>query len=171
VKFERPKIGMQFNKLEKTLETFGAIIVIIYFLKLCVAWKALPKIMVLDYSFLGNADLFGSKYYLLMLGVILVVIFCVLTFFSFKPCCFYYFVIVTEKNARRVYKMTRIFLEILKIEVALGFVYNEIMLIESTKVGLKNMGSLGHIFVWGSVIVTIILYFLLLYKFQGKNSN
>ncbi len=171
MKFERPRIGMPLSKSEKVLESIGALIVLLYFLKLVMVWDSLPKFMVLDFSFFGNVDLFGSKDYLMMLGIVLAILYGILTFCSFKPCCFYYFITVTEKNARGVYKITRVFLEVLKIEVAAGFVYNEMMLIASTKVGPIHTGAFGHIIVWGSVIATIVVYFFLIYKFYGKNIN
>ncbi|MCX5773532.1 MAG: hypothetical protein NTX05_02860 [Fusobacteria bacterium] len=52
MKFVRPEFKIQYRKFEKNIELLSALCIITYFIRLIAEFSSLPKIMVLDYSFI-----------------------------------------------------------------------------------------------------------------------
>jgi len=164
MRYERPTHTIHMNKIQWTLEFVSLILIISYFIRLGLTWKSMPKFMVLDYSFLGNVDLVGSRNYIILLGILCLIIYGALTFFSTKPQYFYYIVNITDENYKKAYSFTRYFLEIIKLEVVVGFVLNEHILMSSIVLGYSNTGIAPHLLIWGMIVLTIGIYVVFMKK-------
>lgn len=118
----RPKLNIKKSGLEIVLDLIG----IVSFMAICIyciyIWPSLPDSIPTHYNFKGEADSWGGKGSLLILPLISLILWIGLTALERYPHVHNYNGL-TEENAERLYKNSRMMLNVMKNEMVIAFVF------------------------------------------------
>lgn len=131
-----------------------------------VNWSQLPEIMAMHFNCNGQANRYGNRNELILLGGIYTFIYALLTLISFYPHTFNYIVKITDENAEKQYLAARTFITWIKTySICMGS-YITWQLIE---LGLNHSSQLNsnNIFVLISGLFISIGYYLI-WSFKHK---
>lgn len=163
-KARQPKLDIARTQTETVLEFLsGGILLFLIFL-LFQNWNAIPDSIPTHFGISGKADTWGSKYIILFLPSITLLIYVGLTILGRYPHVYNYPWQITDENAIRQYILARTFLCWLKFELVVLFTCIEWITIQ---VALGNSSGLGIEFLPFCMIIvfgTIGIYFWLAYK-------
>lgn len=114
----RPIYAFPRNGTETVLDLLGFSLVLTGFSVLIWYWRDLPDRVAIHFNFRGEPDGWGSKYFLIALPVITLIIYATLGALRRIPHRFNYPFRITEANALRAYQQARLAITLLRIEIA-----------------------------------------------------
>lgn len=164
IQTRQPKLEIPRSRTESILEFVSGGVFLCLIILLFQNWERIPDSIPTHFGGSGKPDDWGSKYTLLLLPSILVIIYSGFTVLSRYPHVYNYPWRITEENAERQYLLARTFLCWLKLEIILLFTFIEWTTIQ---VAFRYSEGLGLTFLPISLIVifgTIGMYFWLAYK-------
>jgi uncharacterized membrane protein len=164
IQTRQPKLKVPRSQTESILEFMSGGVLLFLIILLFQNWERIPDSIPTHFGASGKPNSWGSKYTLLLLPSILIIIYSGFTILSRYPHVYNYPWQITEENAERQYLLARTFLSWLKLEIILLFTFIEWTTIQ---VALGYSEGLGFKFLPISLIVvfgTIGIYFWLAYK-------
>ena len=160
----QPKLKISRSQTESILEFISGGVLLFLIVLLFQNWERIPDSIPTHFGGSGRPDDWGSKYTLLLLPFILIIIYSGFTILSRYPHVCNYPWRITEENAERQYLLARTFLCWLKLEIILLFTFIEWATIQ---LALGYSEGLRLTFLPISLIVifgTIGIYFWFAYK-------
>ena len=157
---KRPKITVPMNKVElfgQFLTAVGLVLMAVIFLT---TYKDLPDIIPIHFDFAGNANGWGSRLSLIFMPIIALVFAAGLTVLERFPHLYNYNKVnITEKNAVKIYSITRTYMVILKTVLMWLFTGIFYFTCRSAVEGTTPSGFMVFIFVCVGFIIasTIVL--------------
>ncbi len=112
-----PKIDVPKSKTEKIVNILSFLMILFTFIYIIVIWDTLPDRVPSHFNATGEADRFGGKGSVLILPIIGSFLFLLLYLLNQFPYAHSFPVKVTEENAERLYKTSRLFMSILNFEI------------------------------------------------------
>ncbi|WP_332645294.1 DUF1648 domain-containing protein [Lysinibacillus sp. 54212] len=103
----RPKLYLPKNYIAKLADTFGIALILCSIGFIIINWSALPNEVPTHFNFEGVADGWGSKYQMLLLPVISIVIYIMMEVIERKPHTHNYPDRLNEKNVANFYKVSQ----------------------------------------------------------------
>ena len=164
IQTRQPKLEIPRSQTENILEFVSGGVLLFLIIFLFQNWERIPDSIPTHFGASGKPNDWGSKYTLLLLPSILIIIYSGFTILSHYPHIYNYPFRITEENAARQYLLARTFICSLKLEIILLFTFIEWKTIQ---VALGYSEGLGLTFLPISLIVifgTIGIYFWLAYK-------
>lgn len=123
MKRNRPVINVPRTPLENMLEELAACCLIGLIVVAIWGWLILPAIVPTHFNISGQPDAYSSKSALLILPVILLLAYGLLTLVERFPHTYNYPIAITAENAPRQYRLARMLLVWLKLEIlAVGII-------------------------------------------------
>jgi uncharacterized membrane protein len=119
----RPIISIQLSIFEKFINVLSVLLILNMFLTIIFQWNVLPFTVPIHFNAAGNVDGWGSKGSLCILPMIGLILFVVISVLERFPHIYNYPVMITEKNAPKLYLEARRMLIILNFEMLLLFSY------------------------------------------------
>lgn len=104
--FYRPQLNLQQPKWQKTLNVFSYTLFIIASLVSIISLFSLPAEVPIHFNFAGEADNYGSKYFLLLLPIITIITFLPLEALERKPHLHNYMAQLNETNVQDYYALS-----------------------------------------------------------------
>lgn len=153
---KRPKLNFKITPLEFILNVFTLTAFIGSIIYLIVVWGALPAEVPAHYNSLGEIDHWGSKWELIILPIISVLLWTGLTILEKYP-HLYNYIKLTKDNVRGQYLNGRLMVNVIKNATILIFVYLDW---ESIQIALGNTNSLSS---WFTPIFFILLFVPIIY--------
>lgn len=120
---KRPNLDVPLSSLEKFLEAWAVVGIILNIIFIAMFWNELPNRIPTHFGPSGAPDAWGGKGMLLFLTGMNVMLYLLLTIVSRLPQTFNYPVKVTTENALQQYYLARYLLLLLKTETVLLFTY------------------------------------------------
>lgn len=165
-KNKRPVVEIAASPWDQVLEVLSAIPLLVLIFMVIQTWKILPESLPTHFGPSGTPDAWGSKESILLLPGLSLVLYLLLTVLSRYPHIYNYPCRITEENAPVQYRMARIFMRVLKLEIIAMFTYIEWATIQ---VALGKAGGLGVWFLPASIIpifgtIGVYLYLSIKYK-------
>lgn len=159
IESKRPKLHIPMSKLEILLEIISVSAVILTWVYLIISWGKMPSIIPTHFNALGQVNGYGGRGSLFIAPIIGTIIFILFNVLARFPHVFNYTVKITEENAERQYRNSRLIMEILLAEISILFIYVEYIIIETA---LKKSSGLGIQFfpIFIIVFVGTMLYFV-----------
>lgn len=159
-KADRPKLTLPRTGLDWSIELLAATGLLLGLYHLMVNYPDLPQSIPTHFNFAGEADSWGDKATIWILGAGIIVLYSVLTFTSRIPHLYNYPFQITSENAERQYRIARTFITVLKAEVVWLFA----SIISGTiDVAFGKSGRLepSMLFLFlGLILASIIVYFV-----------
>lgn len=156
---KRPKLNIPRTRFEKVFDLVTLIAFIVWIGYLIYVWGQLPAQVPAHFDGTGTVDRWGSKWELLLLPIIAVILTIFLAFLEKHP-EWHNYMNLTEENIEFQYKNSRMLLHVIKNESLLFFAY---ISFQSVQVALGNATSLGILFLpvflivlFGSMIFFIV---------------
>ena len=118
---KRPKIELQLNQTDKTLELIGWFAVFGIWVLTVANYSELPDIIATHYNGTGEADGFGNKSNILSLPIISTLMFIGLTVINKYPHLFNYPSEITKENALHQYTTASRMIRFLKFIIMIIF--------------------------------------------------
>jgi uncharacterized membrane protein len=115
----RPVVEVPRSGLELLLEFAGAASLISTFLTIALSWSDLPETIPMHFNAAGQVNGWGPKESILAVPCVAIFVFLLLTIASRYPQYFNFPWRITEENAERQYRLARILLAAIKLDVAL----------------------------------------------------
>jgi uncharacterized membrane protein len=145
---------------KERLHTIVSIAALLFsFIYLASKWSELPDTIPTHFNSAGEADGWGSRYVLIILPLLALVLFIGFSVLSRFPHKFNYLVQITEENAYYQYSTGRLLLSWVKLEIVLLFSFIEYKVIQGA---LENSSSLGFtFFALLFVVLGTIVYFMI----------
>jgi uncharacterized membrane protein len=163
-KARQTKLDIARTQTETVLEFLSGSILLFLIILLFQNWNAIPDLIPTHFGISGKADAWESKYAILLLPSITLLIYVGLTILGRYPHVYNYPWRITDENATRQYILARTFLCWLKFELVVLFTCIEWITIQ---VALGKSSGLGIEFLpffMTIVFGTIGIYFWLAYK-------
>lgn len=120
---DRPTLSLPFNAWEKAVEGFTIVILFVHLGYLAINWGDIPPRVPVHYGFSGEPDGWGHKAVLLLLPGLSIAMYGLLTILLRYPHKYNYVVAITVDNAARQYRLARILLSLIKLELIILFGY------------------------------------------------
>ncbi|TGE38155.1 DUF1648 domain-containing protein [Desulfosporosinus fructosivorans] len=149
---KRPRLEIHRSFLENIFEIGALIGVIASLISPIRAWSSLPSKIPAHYNIYGEIDRWGSKGEIFLLVPIIILMYIFLTVLNHYPHRFNYPFAITEQNAEEQYRLARLMVQVLKVEVIWIFFYIEWI---SIKAAMSKAMGLGKAF----MIISLILVF------------
>src|SRR5665647_1280270 len=121
----RPLLTIPKTQTERLHSIVAIAVLLLNFSYFAVKWADLPNTVPIHFNGAGDADGWGSRYVLIILPLLALVLFIGLSVISKYPYKFNYLVEITEENARKQYTNGRLLVSWLKLEIVLLFGYIE----------------------------------------------
>ena len=145
-KNKSPKLKIPYSKYEIVIEVISLLLLIGSGLLLLKEYEGLPEIIPVHFNFSGQADGWGPKAILFILPGSSLFIYLLTTITSLFPHGHNYIVKITEQNARIQYKISRVFINIIKCNC---------YVMPSWK-NVKNSYSKIHVLIiWDCIIIIV----------------
>ncbi|MUK89054.1 DUF1648 domain-containing protein [Ornithinibacillus sp. L9] len=128
-----------------------------------ISFTSLPDEIPIHFNLAGEADNWGNKALIFILPLMFKVIFLILYFVSKSPSMINYPVKVTEENAIDLYKLGRLVLTIMNVEMALIMTALTVVMIQTAKGNITGTGLLIPIII-ALPIITIIIFMIKIKK-------
>jgi uncharacterized membrane protein len=119
----RPILSIPMTIFEKAIKVLSLLLIVIMFLPIFSQWNALPNKVPIHFNAEGIVDGWGSKGNLWILPMIGLILFVMMSILERFPHIYNYPVMITEKNAPKLYLEARRMLIILNSEMLLLFSY------------------------------------------------
>jgi uncharacterized membrane protein len=156
----RPKLTIERTPTETALEILSVLGLLLSYYFLLSSWSSLPDKIPTHFGFDGAPDAWGSKMTLLLMPILATVIFAILTVLSRFPHTYNYPWRLTEQNAERQYRLARMLLTAVKMEVIYLFAYIEYGTIRTALGNADGLGSLVPSFILIALFGTVAFYFV-----------
>ncbi|WP_088224972.1 DUF1648 domain-containing protein [Desulfosporosinus sp. FKB] len=161
-----PRIQMHRSLLENIFDIGAIIGVATSLIYPVIIWSSLPSKIPVHYNIQGQVDRWGSKGEIFLLVLVVVLMYIFLTILNRYPHRFNYPFDITEQNAEIQYKLARLMVQALKMEVIWIFAYIQWRTIEGA-MG-KELG-LGIGFILISILLPLVtLIFYIWRAFKAK---
>jgi uncharacterized membrane protein len=128
-KAKQPKLDIPRLQTEYLLDFLSAGVFLFSIIFLFLNWNYIPETIPTHFGITGKADTWGNKYTILLFPSILLILFTGLTILIRYPHIYNYLFPITEVNVHRQYKLARIFICMLKLELILLFTFLELITI------------------------------------------
>jgi len=152
VEKRQPKLIVPVTGLEKTLSAVTLIAMIWFIVYVCVQWTDMPDRIPIHFNGKGQVDGWGSKWTLIILPIVSLLLYSGLTVLSKFPHVYNYPLPITEQNAAAQYLLARKLLGWINLEVVALFGYITWI---SVKVGKGYGDGLG---LWSLPIILVVLF-------------
>lgn len=119
----QPKLKIELSKTDYIPEVLSVVCIISVILQLVLSWTELPEKIVTHFNLSGEPDSTGSKFTLLLLPSIIVMIYFLLTIINRYPHVFNYPVTINPDNALFQYRNAAVTIRILKLIILSFFSY------------------------------------------------
>lgn len=162
---KRPKIKLQLNKTDKTLEIIGWLAVLGIWVLTLLNYFDLPDTIPTHYNASGEADAFGNKSNILTLPIISTLLFIGLTFLNKNPHLFNYASEITAKNALHQYKNASRMIRLLKLAIVLIFGLIAFKTIENANGNATGLG------IWFLPFTLAIIFIPIFYFLINSNKS
>jgi uncharacterized membrane protein len=137
---ERPKIEIKFNTADKLLEIIGWITLALQWIMTILNYSNLPDTIPIHFNASGQADDFGSKWYIFTLPIIGTVIFLGITILNKFPHIFNYPSTITKDNAEKQYKNALRMMIYLKFVIVFTFIIIQYKTIQTAFGNSQGLG-------------------------------
>ena len=160
-KKNNPKIRLSRTSLLTIIDSTAALILLFVLVLAAMYWQHMPDRIPTHFNIMGQPDGWGGKSSFLGFPVLSLILFVMLTVFSFFPYIGNYPWEITEENAQRQYHLVRLLLGALKVEIMAIFLYFEWMTIQ---VGMERAVRGMSVFMpvmMGVIFGTIAVYIVM----------
>ncbi len=120
---ENLTMKLKYTKLQLVLEIIGLLLLVGMAVFIYIQWDQIPQQVPMHYNALGKIDSWGSKYQILVLPTISILLYIFMTVVSFFPHIWNVPVQVTNENKEAVYLSTKNLIIFLKVEMLTIFFY------------------------------------------------
>ena len=114
---------LKYTKFQIVLETIGLILIVGMIIFVYTQWDQIPQQVPMHYNAMGEIDSWGSKYEILFLPAISILLYVFITAVSFFPQIWNVPVRITDENKEAVYLSSKDLLIIMKVEILASFFY------------------------------------------------
>ncbi|MGA9189324.1 MAG: DUF1648 domain-containing protein, partial [Methanosarcina sp.] len=114
---------MKYTKFQIALETIGLLLLVGMIFFVYTQWNQIPQQVPMHYNAVGEIDRWGSKYEILFLPAISILLYVFITAVSFFPQIWNVPVQITDENKEVVYLSTKDLLIFVKVEMLTLFFY------------------------------------------------
>ena len=114
---------LKYTKFQIALETVGLLLLVGMIVFVYTQWNQVPQQVPMHYNAMGEIDSWGSKYGILFLPAISILLYAFITVVSFFPQIWNVPVQVTDENKETVYLSTKDLLIFIKVEILASFFY------------------------------------------------
>ena len=139
---ERPQLHIEKTMLEKLANIIGIASILFMVLYIALNWSALPDTVPMHFNAAGEVDGWGSKWSLLILPAIVIMLYALLSVIEGKPHTHNYPARLTEQNAAQFYKESRQILNFTKNIIAVMFAYIAIRVVLIVLEKVEGVGIL-----------------------------
>lgn len=147
--YNRPKIDIPKTTFEKAFDIITSVLFIGWIVYLIYIWGQLPAQVPAHFNGAGEVDRLGSKWELIVLPLIAIIMTPFLAFLEKHP-EWHNYMNLTEDNIEFQYKNSRMLLNVVKNESVLFLAY---ISVQSSQVSLGNASSLGFGFLPTFIII------------------
>lgn len=112
---------MKYTTLQKIIEAIGIIITIVYIIYFIVSFGSLPDKTPAHYDFAGEVTRYGSKYEMLLLPILAVLMYGGITLLQKYPSVWNVPIKVTPENKDQVYSILRTMIIVTKVQMVAIF--------------------------------------------------
>ncbi|MBD7984133.1 DUF1648 domain-containing protein [Sporosarcina sp. Sa2YVA2] len=147
--YNRPKIDIPKTTFEKAFDIITSVLFIGWIVYLIYIWGQLPAQVPAHFNGAGEVDRLGSKWELIILPLIAIIMTPFLAFLEKHP-EWHNYMNLTEDNIEFQYKNSRMLLNVVKNESVLFLAY---ISVQSSQVALGNASSLGFGFLPTFIII------------------
>ena len=114
---------LKYTKFQIVLETIGLLLIVGMIVFVYTQWDQIPQQVPMHYNAMGEIDSWGSKYEILFLPAIGLLLYAFITAVSFFPQIWNVPIRITDENKEAVYLSTKDLLIIMKVEILMSFFY------------------------------------------------
>ena len=160
----RPALTLPYTPLELVLEVIAGTGLVFAVGLVVFTYGSLPDTIPTHFGVGGNPDGWGPRWMVFLLPAVELTLYLTLTFMARIPHRLNYPWKITDANAPRQYRLARVFLGVMKLEIVLFFGYVKFAAI---RVALGNASGLEPVFLpvfVASTVVTIAVYVGLAYR-------
>ena len=159
----RPVLEVRNSAFDWVVEALAAAAVV-YGLVLLIPYSNIRDRIPSHFGTSGEADAWGSKSLLLLLGGINVLLYAGLTVASRFPHKYNYPWPITEENARRQYELARTLICVLKVATTSIFTYITYMALETAAGNAQGLGTAFLPIILGGTFIPIGIYFVIPFR-------
>ncbi len=160
-KKNRPKIHLPRTSLLTIIDCAAALLLLFVLVLAAMYWQDMPDRIPTHFNIMGQPDGWGGKSGFLTFPVLSLIMFIMLTVFSFFPEIGNYPWEITEENAERQYHLVRLLLGGLKVEIMTIFLYFEWLTIQVGMVKAVWGMSVFMPVMMGVIFGTIAVYIVM----------
>jgi len=159
---KKPKLDIPYTALERVVQVLPLIAIAWSIVYLIVQWPELPSRIPAHFNGKGEIDRWGSKWELIILPAIGIVLYAGLAVLSRFPHVYNYPVRITEENAPRQYALARKMIGWLNLEIVAIFLYIQRMsILSALEDGDGGLGQWSMPIILAVLLGTIVGYFVL----------
>ena len=153
---KQPKIQIEKRALWQYIDYACIIAALFAIAYTMIRYSELPEQIPIHFNLKGEADSYGSKFYIWFLPVLTILQYMLLTQIARYPHTFNYTVKITKENADRQYTIAVEMVTLLKLCIVIFFTY---MTYQTVQIAMNGQGSLGFFstFLFLGVIAIIII--------------
>lgn len=147
--YNRPKLDIPKTTFEKAFDIITSVLFIGWIVYLIYIWGQLPTQVPAHFNGAGEVDRLGSKWELIILPLVAIIMTPLLAFLEKHP-EWHNYMNLTDDNIEFQYKNSRMLLNVVKNESVLFLAY---ISVQSSQVALGNASSLGFGFLPAFIII------------------
>lgn len=155
---KRPRIKIKLTPLDKALEIFGWLVILVMWGWAAAKFSSLPDIIPTHYNGAGEADGFGEKTAIFSLPLIASILFAGMTLLNRFPHIFNYPVDITEENALRQYVNATRLIRYTKIIFVVFFGIIELKTIQNAAGEADGLGMWFLPLTMGAALLVMIYF-------------
>ena len=148
----RPRLKVAKRPFDHIVDYIGNVAVSLMIALPIIYWNQLPDIIPSHFNFAVEPDDYGSKWVVVTLPLIGIILFTAMRWIVTKPHIFNYATMITEENAEAQYTMVTRLLRVVNTIVASIFAYLTYAMIHTA---LGNMSGPGNQFVIILIVLTL----------------
>lgn len=148
----RPILSLSRSDLENALDIIAVILMVSLVAYLAVMWNALPDVMPIHFTLDGEIDRWGSRYILIVFPVIGIGTWVLIYLVKNSPHKYNYVVKITEENAAVQYRLARVLMRVVMVEILLVFLSVEWLIIRNGMDGGRSLHLVSPL-----VIATVVI--------------
>ncbi|WP_169713630.1 DUF1648 domain-containing protein [Paludifilum halophilum] len=157
---EHPRIHIKKSKMEWLHDLICITLFVGLFLYSAYIWPHLPDQIPIHYDLQGKADQWGSKWFTLLLILLMFLIYLGFTILRKYPHQFHYPSRLTKENAEHFYRNANLMISWFKLETIIYFSILSKDFIDSA-VNPSNFMNGSEFLIWIFVMILTIVYFLI----------
>jgi len=154
---DRPTIKIKLTLIDKLLELFSWLILILQWALILLNYSNFPEIIPMHYNFAGQPDSFGCKTTILILPILSTFLFTGMTILNRFPHIFNYPKKITNQNAERQYTIATRLIRYLKFIIIATF---SIIVLMTSQTAKNKISGLGILFL---PLFLILIYIPMIY--------